>query len=392
MKVLLVNNHARITGGADVHCFELARLLSERGHDVRFLSTQHPQNIVAGGAFVPQIVSRSSRDELGAKAAARVAMAACWNPTAAAATERLIADFAPDVVHSHKLYPQLSVAPVVVAARHSVPVVQTAHDYEFISASIIDDRGRSYDRDEERLAYRLLNSLLFRIKRVAHVPRIATWITVSRDVAGLYRERARIESRPLPNFVAPDKLEPVPFSQREGALWVGRLATEKGLDDVIELARRLPELPVTIAGLGPLAGAMEGAAAMVPNLHFAGELSPEEVASRMRTARLLVLPSAWREPAGLVALEAMRAGTPIVAYDRGGLAEYVADAGAGTTVPPHLEALTTAVAGLLVEPTTWRRYSAAGLAASRTTHDPDIYMDALESVYAEAAARSGNPN
>lgn len=383
MRILIVNDHARITGGADIHCFELDRLLRERGHEVRFLSTSHPENLTSAGAFVPQIVNRASRDSLSAGASARVAAAACWNPTVAAATDRLLDDFNPDVVHAHKLYPQLSVAPLVAAARRSVPIVQTAHDYEFVSASAIDDRGHRYDRDEDRPTYRLLNSLLLQIKRRVHVPRVSTWIAVSRDLADVYRGRARIDARVLPNFVSGNGNR-LPQSNRDGVLFVGRLAREKGVDQVIELARRLPELAVTIAGDGPLASLVRAAAASTPNITFAGALDPTAVAARMRSARLVLMPAAWREPAGLVALEAMQAGTPIVAYDRGGLAEYITDAGAGVVVPSDLDALVGAVASLLGDFSRWQRLSDDGAAAARTTHAPDTYIDRLEGLYASA--------
>ena len=63
---------------------------------------------------------------------------------------RLIERFRPQVVHAHKLYPQLSGAPVIAAARAKLPIVQTLHDYEFLAASYLDHRGRWIDRDESR--------------------------------------------------------------------------------------------------------------------------------------------------------------------------------------------------------------------------------------------------
>jgi glycosyltransferase involved in cell wall biosynthesis len=383
MRILFVNNHARVTGGADVHCFALDRLLRERGHETRFLSTRHPENILDRGAFVPQIVDRAGRDSLSKRAAAGVFAMSCWNRDAAAATERLLTDFKPDVVHLHKLYPQLSVAPVVAAARRSVPIVQTAHDYEFVSASAIDDTGRWYDRDETRPSYQLLNAVLFRIKRALHVPRVSRWITVSRDLAGVYRSNGGIEARPLPNFVAAASDQSL-SAERQGVLFVGRLAKEKGVDQIIELARRLPDLPVTIAGPGPLADHVTAAAAILPNLSFSGVLDPVEVEAKMRSAQLVLMPGAWREPAGLVALEAMRAGTPVVAYDRGGLAEYVRDAGAGLAVPPRLDDLVDAVTSLLHDRDRWNRLAANAASAAHTTHSPENYLDQLERLYVSA--------
>jgi glycosyltransferase involved in cell wall biosynthesis len=376
----MVNAHGRVTGGADTHCFQLDLLLRERGHEVEFLSTAHPENLISTGAFVPQTVDRSSRDSLGSRTAARVAAAACWNPTAAAATAQVLTDFKPDVVHAHKLYPQLSVAPLMVAARRSVPIVQTTHDYEFVSASAFDDTGSWRDRDEERFSYRSLNSLLFQIKRRLHVPRVSRWIAVSGDLAHVYRTRGAIATTTIPNFVLP--AEPGgTLSERVGALFVGRLAAEKGVDHVIELARRLPTLQVTIAGLGPLASLARSAADAIPNLSFVGRLDAAAVEKAVKRSRVILMPAGWREPGPLVALEAMRAGTPIVTYDRGGLGEYVREAGAGLVTRTDIGALTDAVGAVLADPDLWRRLSDAGIAAARTTHAPDSYIDRLELLY-----------
>jgi glycosyltransferase involved in cell wall biosynthesis len=392
LRILFANDHARLTGGADVHCFELDRLLTARGHEVRLLSTLHPENLEATGAFVPQIVDRRSRDALPPKAAARVSALACWNRTVAAATEQILSEFQPDILHAHKLYPQLSVAPIVTAAKRSVPILQTAHDYEFVSASAVDDSGRRVDRDEDRASYRLLNSLLFAIKRTVHVPRVSAWITVSEDLAEVYRRKGRIESVALPNFVAPGA-RPLPREARTGVLFVGRLAREKGLDHVLELARRRPGLAVTVIGDGPLAEAVDKATKHLPNLTFSGPLGPDAVDHRVRSALAVVMPAAWREPAGLVALEAMRAGTPVVAYDRGGLAEYVRNAGSGIVTEPDIGALEKAVGALLDDPGLWRRLSASGAEAASATHAPDTYIARLESIYdtatSSAATRRG---
>jgi glycosyltransferase involved in cell wall biosynthesis len=388
MRIVLVNDHARVTGGADVHCFALDRLLRERGHEVRFLSTWHPENIVDRGAFIPKIVDRASRDSLSGRDAARVFAVSCWNRDAAAAAERLLTDFKPDLVHAHKLYPQLSVAPVIAAARRSVPVVQTAHDYEFVSASALDDRGRWYDRDETRASYRLLNGVLFRIKRALHVPRVSSWVAVSRDLADVYRDHGAIEARPLPNFVIAGE-HVLPRTVRSGALYVGRLTREKGVEQVIEVARRLPELPVTVAGFGPLAELVASSAEEIPNLTFEGPLERTEVEQRLRSARLLLMPGTWREPAGLVALEAMSAGTPVIAYGRGGLAEYIRSAGGGSISPPGLPAFVAAIRRLLGDDCLWQELSDRGAEAARTAHAPDVYLDELESVYRAAVSSVG---
>ena len=138
VRILLVNKFAHVTGGADQHCLDLAAALTDAGHEVRMLSTADPANGWRSGAFVPVSTSAGTRDQTRLLEAAPVFFKALWHRGAAAAMRRLAAEFRPDVVHAHKLYPQLSVAPVVEAARLGLPVVQTLHDFEMVSANHLD--------------------------------------------------------------------------------------------------------------------------------------------------------------------------------------------------------------------------------------------------------------
>ena len=385
MRVVLVNKFAHVTGGADRHCLELAEILRSRGHDVCFLATEAAANVEASGIFVQPTVTSDTRDTLPPGARLRVVRRAFWNPEAAAAMRRLLERFRPDVVHSHKLYPQLSVAPVVVAGRAGIRVVQTLHDYELVSASWTDVRGGWLDRDESRLDYRLLNSALHPVRRAVHVRRVDAFVSVSRLVARIHREHG-IDSTVIPNFVRPvaSDGELPGFERRRGIVYVGRLAPEKGVRDVVELARRLPETPVEIIGSGPLLEELQRAASGQSNLSVPGFLKPDDIPERVACARLAVVPSLWQEPGALVPLEAMTVGTPVVAYANGGLAEYVVDTGGGRVVPPDVAALAHVCEELLGDPTAWAALSERGLRGVSELHAPRRYAERLEAIYAGA--------
>jgi glycosyltransferase involved in cell wall biosynthesis len=379
----MVNNFARITGGADLHCLELTEGLRQRGHEVRWLATASDRNLETEGDFVPYAVDAQSREKLSAAGRLRAARWAFWNPHAAAAADHLIRSFRPDVVHVHKTYVQLSVAPVIVAARHHVPVVQTAHDYEFVSASAVDSTGGSWDRDESRFSYQALNSATMLTRRFLHKPRVSRWIAVSRDLSRIYRETAGVNMEVIPNFTDPSPVPPVAFGEREGVVFVGRLSPEKGVEHVLEAARLNPGIPFTIVGDGPLAGRVKSLASDIGNLRFPGFVDNSEGRALLRGARVCAMPSLWREPGSLVGLEAMSEGTPVVTYSRGGLAEYVADAGAGVVLPerdgpPELAA---AIASLHADGDGWERFSKAGREAVGTVHSRPAYLESLESVY-----------
>lgn len=387
MQIVIVNKYVRVTGGADLHCLELAKGLRERGHEVVFLSTADDRNLDQEGVFVPPTVTNDIRRNMrGAKAVA-VAGQACWNKNVAAVTRDLVASFKPEVMHLHKLYPQLSAAPVVVASGLGVPVVQTAHDYEFISASALDDTGSWRDCDEERAAYRALNTLLFGIKRFIHSSRVDSWISVSRSTSQAYHQRG-IATTVLPNFTE-SRADSLPsFDERQGVLFIGRLSEEKGLYHVLELPRYLSSSPpIVIAGEGPLQDEVQRATEAYPCIAYLGKLDREDVARQLASARVVVMPSLWREPGPLAALEAMAAGTPLVAYDNGGLAEYVADAAAGITVAPSVASMANAITSLYDDREMWEELSSNGRDAVRRDHSRSVYLDRLEKVYAESTVQ-----
>jgi glycosyltransferase involved in cell wall biosynthesis len=381
MRIVIANKYARVTGGADLHCLELARGLRTRGHKVAFLSTADERNVDQHGFFVPTIVTNETRAEARGIRAAQIAGRALWNPSVAVATREMLNSFHPDLMHVHKLYPQLSVAPVTIAARRGVPIVQTLHDYEFLSASAMDHTGHWRDRDEARPAYRSLNAVLFGIKRLIHVPRVQRWISVSNSVGLIYSQHG-IPTTVLPNFTEPMLSTPSRFEDRKGVLFFGRLSEEKGLRHVLELARIVPRMPIVIAGDGALASEVRHAEQTLPNVTYLGWLDRETVARELVAARLVIMPSLWHEPAGLAALEAMAAGTPVIAYAKGGLAEYVTNAGGGVVVPPTADLLARAVTSLYDDHERWNEISCRAQSAIKQNHIRDRYLDDLEQIYA----------
>ena len=388
--MIVVNRFATVAGGADKHAVELAGRLRARGHAVRFLSTSSGSNAEHDGEFVPLLGSDFWQGTPPLARSRAVAAGALWNRRAAAAMERLIADLAPDVVHLHDIYPQLSVAPAVVAAKRGVPIVQTLHNYELISANPTDDSGGWLDRSDAPASVRALRAALNVTRKLLHVPRVTLWVAVSRYVAEVY-SRHGIEAEVLPNFIAEPPAAPsAGFEDRAGILFMGRLTEEKGALDTIGLARRLPGIAVTIVGRGPLERRIARAAHELPNLDFPGFLDEQALAARLGSARLVAVPSRWQEPAGLVALEAMAHGTPVVAYATGGLAEYVRDAAAGRVVEPREEALANASRELYEDRKAWEEAAANGRTAVAGRHSPDRYAELLEGLYRRAGSRASD--
>ncbi len=118
--------------------------------------------------------------------------------------------------------------------------------------------------------------------------------------------------------------------------FLGRVAPEKGLDRAITIAARCG-LPLKIAAKVDKTDAEYFQAVIRPMLNhgdveFIGEIGDEEKSEFLGSALGLLLPIDWPEPFGLVMIEAMACGTPVIAFDRGSVPEIVEDALTGFIV------------------------------------------------------------
>ncbi len=383
MRILFVNKYARVTGGADAQCLATARVLAERGHEVRLLSTVDPANVWTDGAFVPLTVSTTDRASLSPRTQARVAMSSLWNQAVYRRAIDVLDAFHPDLVIAHKLYPQLSVSPLVAARQRRVPmVIQVVHDYEFVSASPYDSTGRWWDADEVAARYCVLNTVLFGVKRLAHRRLVSRWIAVSRFVAARLAARG-IAATVIPNFGPVVTAGPT-FGERSGIAFAGRLSRYKGIVELLAVAQCMPDVAFRVAGDGPERPLVEAHSSRLPNLEYLGSIPHSAVLDLFRRSRLVVVSSVGQEPGALVTLDAMSVGTPLVVHDVGGIAEYVGDAGAGIVVPVSAEAMVRACRLLLDDEERWAEHSRRACMAASGPHSARIYCDRLLELIDEA--------
>jgi glycosyltransferase involved in cell wall biosynthesis len=103
-----------------------------------------------------------------------------------------------------------------------------------------------------------------------------------------------------------------------GLLLGGRLVEHKAVDEAWQAWRRSgTDQPLRIAGAGPLEGSLEGT-------RHLGWLGPERLAQALRESRALLFPSRWQEPFGILGLEALAQGVPVIVTARGGAPDWSA--------------------------------------------------------------------
>jgi glycosyltransferase involved in cell wall biosynthesis len=127
------------------------------------------------------------------------------------------------------------------------------------------------------------------------------------------------------------------------ALFVGRLIEKKGVNVLLETAARCnPEITFAFVGDGPMAERILEEAKVRPNVVYLGKMPNRETPRCYNAADVLVMPSQYEEQFGVVVLEALACGTPLIAANRGGIPE-VMDASVGVLVEPTADDFTSKV-------------------------------------------------
>jgi glycosyltransferase involved in cell wall biosynthesis len=108
------------------------------------------------------------------------------------------------------------------------------------------------------------------------------------------------------------------------ALFVGRLSPEKGIGTLLEAWREIGnELPLEIAGDGPLAPEVERTASATPNVTWLKWLPRTEILQKMKDASVLILPSTWYEGFPMIIAEAFAVGLPVIASNLGSMSTII---------------------------------------------------------------------
>jgi glycosyltransferase involved in cell wall biosynthesis len=164
-------------------------------------------------------------------------------------------------------------------------------------------------------------------------------------------QRGVDQHRFSPTFRTPALRNQIGASGMPILLYVGRLAKEKNLDDLVEAARcleqRADRFKLVIVGDGPMRRELRDC---LPNAHFTGYLHGNELARWYASADIFVLPSTI-ETFGNVVLEAFASGLPVVGVDRGGVRELITHRVNGLLAPPRTPAaFAEMIHSLLVRP------------------------------------------
>jgi D-inositol-3-phosphate glycosyltransferase len=400
LRVAMVSEHASPlaalgavdAGGQNVHVAALSTALGERGVEV----VVHTRRDAPGLPGTVPLAPRVEVEHVDAGPAREIPKDGLLPhmPALAQGLLRSWTERRPDVVHAH--FWMSGHAALMAARVLEIPVVQTFHALGVVK------RRHQGDRDTSPAARLDIERAL--VRRVDLV--VATCRDEVTELLAMGGDPARLTV--VPCGVDLDLFRPggpaLPRTPgRARLVSVGRLVERKGIEDAILALRRLPDAELLVAG-GPERArlwadpearrlrAAARAAGVADRVELLGRVARPEMPALLRSAdAVLCVP--WYEPFGIVPLEAMACGVPVVVAAVGGLLDTVVDGTTGVHVPPRSpELLARAVRRLLDRPDRRRRLGEAGARRARGyswDRVADLTLGAYHDVVAAAPARLG---
>ncbi len=322
----------------------------EAGHEVHALSTRDPKNLPS-----PDRSRFVKRRELsasgGIKSDIETAINFLWNSDAKKAMELAITELRPDVIHLHNVYHHLSTSILEPIRNSGVRCVQTLHDlklacpnYRMYTEGSLCERckgGRYYEAVKHRcLVESFLPNVLAALEMGITKSKQSYERTVHRFICPSdFMERKMVEwGEPSTKFtVVRMPAQRFDQAQRGGgyALAVGRLAPDKGFDELIRAASEVPHLPIKIAGRGPLEDELKHLIAGLGAGHveLVGFKRGKEFEELHEKAEVFLAMPRGYENAPLSVTDAISHGLPVIGYDIGGIPEMIEDERSGYLVP-----------------------------------------------------------
>jgi glycosyltransferase involved in cell wall biosynthesis len=396
MRILLVNDYATATAGAERITRDLRDGFRARGHEVRVFASR--AQLIPGESF-------ADADCYGTNTRLQT-LSSAVNLSAARALERELRDFQPDVVQVQMFLWQLS--PAILPVLRAVPAVYWAMTFKAVCPTGLKWLPSGAPCDVRAgvaclthgcitvtgFAPLMLQRTLWRRRRRVFDAIIGCSSDVQRQL-----ERDGIATH---GVVSPGVRESAPRPPLTGpptVTFAGRLKPEKGADVLLRafaLARqRVPTARLSIAGAGaaePALRALVAELALGDAVVLRGQLGDAALGAMLDGAWVHAVPSRWPEPFGLTATEAMMRGTAVVASEVGGLADIVLHERTGLRVPPgDVPALADALVRILSDRDWAEELGRAARTRAREQFSIDGCLARLERVYAQLRLPTSRP-
>lgn len=320
MKILLVHNDYGKRSGEEAVVDKMDGIFASLGYETAQL----------------RMSTATVRGTLAGKI--RVFFAGMWSPAGVRAMRDTLRREKPDVVNIHNLYPFISPASLRECRKAGVPVVMTVHNFRLICPTglfmrdsapceICLERGHEWGCVRHNCEHSPFKSLGYAVRNA--VARIGRHYLECVDLFACltdFQRRKLIEVGFPPEklIVIPNSIDIKDITPREGTgryvAFCGRISHEKGIDLIVKVARRHPEIPFRLAGA---VGDPSLVADLPANVELVGFVSGKALDDFYDNAAFVLMASRCYEGFSMAILEAAAHSRPTVAPGHGGFTEII---------------------------------------------------------------------
>jgi len=403
MRILMISGlyEPYFQGGAEVIALTLAKGLQRRGHAICVATTQGQpgqQSVTIDGIEIKRFGIKNSYwhyhyEKAGAFQRMRWHLRDIFNHRAAQDIAETVKDFAPDIAVCHNLA-GFSISVWKELTDRGIPAVQVLHDYYTLCPrSALFRAGRNCLK-------RCVTCSLFRAGHATASKKLTGVIAVSQAVMDIHKRFAMFEQVPLQKVIYNAQsisVIPSPKQKRHGLVlgFIGRLSAEKGIALLLESFKRLaadnPDVELLVAGTGEpeyLKSLVDSAKGF--KIKFLGKVNSEEFYHRIDVC---IVPSIWQEPLGLVAIEALANGVPVIGSKLGGIPEIVKHRFNGLIFDPgQTDGLLTALDEIVQSDGLRTAFGEVAANSVRDFIDEDRMLNEHETLYFQAIELSKGLN
>lgn len=345
MRVLMVNKFLYPNGGSETYIFRLGEQLLRDGHEVQYFGMKDDRNIVGNSV---ESYTGEMDFHTGKMAKLLYPFKIIYSVEARRAIRKVLEDSLPDVVHLNNFNFQLTPSILYEIRKFEkqsgkrIKILYTAHDYQLICPNhmmrcpLTDHncgkcinrsfyncvKGKCIHGSRVKSMLGAAEGWLYRMLKTYQ--KIDVIICPSAFMQKQLEQHPDLKGRTvlIRNFttVSRDALEE-PVQKEDYVLYFGRYSREKGMDTLLEVCKKLPEIPFVFAGKGPY----EKEINQVKNIQNVGFLTEEKMQPVIEKARFSIYPSQWYENCPFSVMESIQYGTPVIGADIGGIPELIED-------------------------------------------------------------------
>lgn len=398
MKILVINDSCREVGGAETYIFGIIKLLRKENHDV-YLFSYDSENRKDEHSLILKHTKKRSK---------LLFHRFIFNPRVYRELKQYIKEINPDIVHLHNNY-TYSNSVLLALKKFDIPVVHHVHDWGLICPTSwsVYKKNLQVCKSVEGIQLKCLTSgclpfhhwllTYFRNKIRIKLERdnVDLFISPSIKLRDYLKDHNLIPAIWLPHFIEFEDLK-VKTPKQNIILYVGVLSVNKGVEYLIRavpLIKEKVDVKIHIVGDGPERSKLEQLSknlGIENDVKFFGKIPHDKVIEAYSKAKILVMPSIWMENSPFVLYEAMSAGKPIIASNRGGIVDLVRNGINGFIVEPASpEEIANKAIKLLKDKKLLRQYSLKSRSILQEEFTTEKHLKYLNNIYKDLFSKRG---